>query len=121
MNTGKEQIGVQISNGRVLLVANGGRWIQNDVHVANIASLGESRSNTQALTTVVPHRFPGTPPSNLMPVSGDDWADRAKKAKTSKEVKPRPVPTQSRYYNAKPEPKAGVFSAIQAVIRRLFS
>ncbi|MEM1296343.1 MAG: hypothetical protein AAGH89_13330 [Verrucomicrobiota bacterium] len=77
VNTGGSRTGVQIERGRVLLTHNGGRWVQDEVHVANIAELGKQRPSATALVTVVPHRFPSKPPQNLMAVSGDRWFEAA--------------------------------------------
>lgn len=85
VNTGNLRTGVQIQGGRVLLTHNGGRWVQDNVHVANISGLGQKRQSTTALVTVVPHRFPGQPPQNLMSVSGNRWFQHQKAGSTNRD------------------------------------
>ena len=120
VRTNKPPVGVHIQNGRVLLTHNGGRWVQNNVHIANIAHLGEKRLPGQALTTVVPHRSPLQPPTDLMVVSGDDWASREQSTAPTPAPEPK-LKSFSSTDTKKPRPKRGFFACLHAMIRHFFA
>ncbi len=120
VNTGNFKTGVQIEGNRVLLTHNGGRWVEDSVHVANIAELGKDRQSAVELVTVVPHQRLNLPPQNLMSVSGNQWSEHTQSQSTKRdeiihtysppaELTPRQYPTRPTTKATTAKPKSSGF------------